>query len=367
MAKRIDYAALYTLRKDGRYMGYWHDLDGRRHAIYDRDPEALHRKIAEKERHEPEIPTFGQLADRWEVQHAEKLSRGSQMTYRAPLEYLRDEFGEMPVTEITAADVNRLMLRERNQGYSYKHAALLKSIIRQIMNLAIVERWITVNPTAAVAIQRGMKKGRVESPDELTMDAIQRNLDKPFGAFVAMLLYTGMRTEEAAALRWMDVGKDEITVRAAVDLHGSPVLKETKTEAGERQVPILTQHRPYLVRPTGAKPEDFVFNSGGKLLTRGQITSRWLTWCKAAGLAEQHTVTGRHRGDRECARTEWRPLVRPHQLRHHYATVLYEQGVDVLTAQDVMGHKDIETTRKIYTSLRQKHRNKEIKKIEGGF
>ena len=35
MAKKPDYAALFTLRADGRYMGYWKDRAGKRHAIDD--------------------------------------------------------------------------------------------------------------------------------------------------------------------------------------------------------------------------------------------------------------------------------------------------------------------------------------------
>ena len=40
-----------------------------------------------------------------------------------------------------------------------------------------------------------------------------------------------------------------------------------------------------------------------------------------------------------------------HQLRHTYATILYEAGVDVLTAQRLLGHADVETTLRIYTHL----------------
>ena len=40
-------------------------------------------------------------------------------------------------------------------------------------------------------------------------------------------------------------------------------------------------------------------------------------------------------------------------LRHTYATMLYNSGVDVLTASKLLGHADIETTLKIYTELRE--------------
>ena len=40
-----------------------------------------------------------------------------------------------------------------------------------------------------------------------------------------------------------------------------------------------------------------------------------------------------------------------HQLRHTYATMLYDAGVDVKTAQDFLGHADPTVTMNIYTHL----------------
>ena len=40
-----------------------------------------------------------------------------------------------------------------------------------------------------------------------------------------------------------------------------------------------------------------------------------------------------------------------HYLRHTYATLLYLQGVDVVTAKQMMGHADVSTTINIYTDL----------------
>ena len=42
-----------------------------------------------------------------------------------------------------------------------------------------------------------------------------------------------------------------------------------------------------------------------------------------------------------------------HQLRHSFATDLYDAGVGVLEAQKIMGHADISTTYKIYTHIRE--------------
>ena len=41
----------------------------------------------------------------------------------------------------------------------------------------------------------------------------------------------------------------------------------------------------------------------------------------------------------------------PHYLRHTFATLLYLQGVNVVTAKQYLGHADIQTTVNIYTDM----------------
>lgn len=368
MAKKINYASMFTLRKDGRYQGSYTDDTGR-HYVYDRDPEKLWHKLQAAVSKSTSVPTFEEVANEWQHEHVEKLERGTQKTYKATIESAIAQSGKMLITEITAGDIDRELKREKQEGLSYKHAATLKSIYKQIFDFAIVRGYISNNPVLSVKVPRGMPRGRREAPEAEIVKAIKAGLSAPFGDFVALLFYTGMRTEEVAALRWDDIDQKQgvISVRRAVDLHGTPIIKEAKTKAGYREIPILPQLKPYIKKPKGAKKSDYVFNDNGKLLTRGQLNSRWLAWCKAVGLAEHKTYENRHRGKKECKRTEWRPLVTPHQLRHNYATVLYEAGVDELTTQDLMGHVDIATTRAIYTSLRKKHKEDEIKKIENAF
>jgi len=50
-----------------------------------------------------------------------------------------------------------------------------------------------------------------------------------------------------------------------------------------------------------------------------------------------------------------------HMLRHEYSTNLFYSGVDEMEAQQLMGHADISTTRKIYTHLRSQNKSAKTK------
>ena len=57
---------------------------------------------------------------------------------------------------------------------------------------------------------------------------------------------------------------------------------------------------------------------------------------------------------------EGKPTLGAHHLRHGTATLLYESGVDVYTAQHILGHASVTTTLAIYTDLRREHEQKNI-------
>ena len=52
-----------------------------------------------------------------------------------------------------------------------------------------------------------------------------------------------------------------------------------------------------------------------------------------------------------------------HQLRHSYATMLYDADVDVKTAQKLLGHADFSVTMKIYTNLSTEKERAGIEKL----
>lgn len=50
--------------------------------------------------------------------------------------------------------------------------------------------------------------------------------------------------------------------------------------------------------------------------------------------------------------------ITPHKLRSTYGTTLYQETGDIYLVADVLGHKDVNTTRKHYAALEEEHRRK---------
>ena len=76
----------------------------------------------------------------------------------------------------------------------------------------------------------------------------------------------------------------------------------------------------------------------------------WLKYCEEVGFIQAG-----------------KPTITAHNLRHGTATLMFELGVDELSAQKILGHSRIEITREIYTELRAGQKMKSMDKFNEGM
>ena len=152
-----------------------------------------------------------------------------------------------------------------------------------------------------------------------------------------MAIYTGMRKGELLALQWKDIDFENDLINVTKSLfnnHGRPDLKETKTEAGTRKVPLLRPLKQRLLSEYTIKdPSDDAFlfaSSQGQPLTNNEYNTLYRHYQEKTGIA--------------CT---------AHQLRHSFATIAFECGIDPKTVQEILGHKQLSTTMDIYTEFRE--------------
>ena len=359
MAKRIKYADMFTLRKDGRYQGSYTDSTGR-HYIYDRDPERLYHRLQEVGK--PKEYTFREIAELWEAEHREEITVRTWNNYAPHYEEILNKHGSREISQVTALDIINHLTAAKAKGYSATVVNSIRSLYRMIFDYAIANDHAQYNPVTSVRLPKGLKRGKRVAPTDDQIKAIFANVDAPFGLFPFFLLCTGMRKSEALALTWDDIDFKckEVSVTKSLDytVGAKPVVKPPKTDAGTRTVPVIDVLYPYLCEARKESKSEYVFpaetsNRGGKgggMMTLRGYEGAWIKYCAAAGLMD---------GDK--------PAIGAHNLRHGTATLMFELGVDEMTTQRILGHSRVEITREIYTELRAAQNKKSVKKFNAGM
>lgn len=365
MAKKINYASMFTLRKDGRYQGSYTDSNGQRKYVYDRDPEKLYHKLQDltAPAEEAAPPTFGQIAEMWEREHREEVTQRTWTNYGHHYSDLVARHGDKQMQEVTALDIMNHLTAAKAKGYSATVVNTIRSLYRMIFDYAIANDYAQYNPVLSVRLPKGLKRGKRTAPTDEQIKIIFASTAHPFGLFPVFLLCTGLRKSEALALTWDDVDMDlrQISVTKSLDytVGASPKIKPPKTEAGIRVVPIIDILYDFLSDAQKKSKSEYIFpaslsprgGKGGGLMTLRGYEGAWLRYCESTGFLDD----------------EGKPTVTAHNLRHGTATLMFELGVDELTAQRILGHSRIEITREIYTELRAAQNQKSINKFSRGM
>ena len=184
------------------------------------------------------------------------------------------------------------------------------------------------------SVKPGMRLPHTLSADQVSALIESVDGDKPLDirdrAMLELLYSSGLRVSELCALRPQDVDVQQGMIRCRG--------KGGKT----RTVPVgrAAMHR--LDRYTSTVRSEW---------TRGRDTDRLFVTARGAGLRRE---TCWHMVQRRALKAGLAEHVSPHTLRHSFATHMMENGADLRSVQEMLGHADIATTQ-IYThvSLRQ--------------
>jgi len=168
---------------------------------------------------------------------------------------------------------------------------------------------------------------------------------------------SGMRPQEYLAVSKAGLASHGIQVDRAIE-GGGREISVTKTPAGRRFIE-LSQKTLSLVRDYAenyATPNDYdlIFPSseGGWQCRRNWQRRGFNVACQEAGLVEKKLV-----GNNVVTR----PKYRPYDLRHFYASMLFEKKVNMKKIQVLMGHTNIETTLNVYGHLLDDDLNMKVK------
>ncbi|MCH9648605.1 MAG: tyrosine recombinase XerC [Deltaproteobacteria bacterium] len=257
------------------------------------------------------------------------LARFEEFLYR---DYFAEE--KVEVSEIDAAAIRAFLASMARRKLAPSSQGRALSAVRSLFGFACREGYLAANPATQVRAPKQPKT----LPPELRPGEIENLLEGAAGeselrvrdrAILELLYATGLRVSELVSLEWGDLDLEERSLRV--------IGKGQK----ERMVPFGRQAqvalRLWLEEWEGVRSKDrqkgtdepiFLHHRGGRLSSRSvrRILDR---------AAEQAALA---RG------------VHPHAIRHSFATHLLENGADLRTIQELLGHSSLSTTQR-YTHL----------------
>ena len=318
-------------RKDGYYK-VTKSINGIQKCFYGKSrAEAIRKRDEFLNRKESIV--FRNVAEEWWEEHSFTLAYNSLKGLKPAYERAVQEFGDMFITEITPSELSKYIREFASKGYADKTVRTQLGVFSMVFKYAINYRGVNIqNPARDVVIPRGLPKRKITLPPDEDIQKVKDNVTLPFGLFPYMLMYSGLRRGELLCLRYDDCRDGFITVNKSLYyVNNKPMVKEPKTERGKRRIPILNKLAPYIKSGKG-----IIFNYKGNYLPQHIFDRYWNDYCKAVGI--------------NCT---------PHQLRHCFATMLYEGDISPKDAQYLLGHSQLSTTMDIYTDIRQQ-REKDI-------
>ena len=279
--------------------------------------------------------TVGQWMDEWFEAYAKvKVRPSSHQTYKGYIEnHIKPNIGDIPIEKLTSLQLQkfyRLLLTEgrvpriesekQPRGLSAKTVRNINQVISSAMDMAVRHKLILTNPT------EGCELPKVEHREMKTLPAEQ------LGAFLReakesgvyelyyLDLATGLRRGELLGLKWEDIDLQNgiIHVRRQVArVDGEVKELPLKTKNAYRSISISQDAVAMLTEMEAHRSSDYVFpSSTGGPISPDSVNNMLHRVLKRAGL----------------------PSIRFHDLRHTFATLALQNGVDIKTVSGMLGH-----------------------------
>ncbi len=271
------------------------------------------------------------------LHNVKRTSNNTEMSYRRDLakvhSYMAGQ-GIANVNGITTTSLNSYIL------YLEKNHFSAATISRNIASIKAFYNYMYKEGIVDHDVADLLKAPKIEKkiPEVLTTAEVVRLLEQPRGdspkeirdkAMLELLYATGIRVTELITLRVRDVNLQM----------GYVICKDSSREDGkERVIPFGNEARTAILHYLGGTRASMIEDPDSEYLfanCSGKPMSRQGFWKLIKHYAKKANI---------------RADITPHTLRHSFAAHLVENGADLRSVQEMLGHSDISTTQ-IYANM----------------
>ncbi|MBU2540988.1 MAG: site-specific tyrosine recombinase XerD [Candidatus Omnitrophica bacterium] len=246
------------------------------------------------------------------------------------LNYLKKR-GIKSINDVKRDNIRQFMLASRDKGLTANSVSRALVAIKVFYRFLMREKIINKDPSNLIDSPKLWSR----LPEVLNLKEVERLLSVPNlrdsagirnKAILELMYGTGIRVSEASNLRQDGLNLDVGFLRCIGK--GS---KERVVPLGEKAIIAVKRYlNSARTRLSKNKDNEYLFlNRSGNRLSRQSI------WKIISRCAREAKI---------------KKKIKPHTLRHSFATHLLERGADLRSVQEMLGHADISTTQ-IYTHI----------------
>jgi integrase len=266
--------------------------------------------------------------------------------------HIGPRLGDVPLQVVDRLRIRGLYRQLAGSGLGEKTVHNVHICLRKALQDAVDDGLLRRNPAErAHAKPKDRPEMRTWSSDELATFLSFTAPDREL-ALYHVAAATGMRRGELLGLRWRDVDLAgvRLSVRQQYTRQGKSLGFGPPKSAKSIRTIDLDNETVDLLREQRER-QLFERRAWGKAYRAGLD----LVFCRADGSAEDPNVIGRRFG-RRVRDLASLPAIGLHGLRHTHATLLLEEGVDVKTVSERLGHDSVQTTLELYGHVTPKMR-----------
>lgn len=300
---------------------------------------------------------FEVFAEEWFEEYAKPNHRNT--TYERMLQLRKRVYaaiGHMRMDKITPRQIQAFVNSLSKDGANERTGKPLApktirhnlSFVSDVFAYAVKMGVVSDNPCAKVTLPKAeQKEKQIYTPEQVQKFLTLLN-DEPlkYRTFFNLMIYSGFRRGEMLGLEWKDVDFENniISVRRTSNYTAKKGVytDTTKTRKSQRTLKF-PQEIMDMLREYKAEQDEQALKCGDKWVETDRLYTKW------NGEPMQNGTPYFWLGE-FCEKHDL-PFYGLHSFRHLFASLLVNQGVDIVTVSGALGHSTVSTTSNIYCHM----------------
>ena len=379
-----------TIRKraDGRWEGIYSagydQQTGKliRKSIYGKNQKEVRQKLSKVTTEideglylEPAKMTLSDWMDLWYKEYTFDKKYSTLKGYKAQInKHIRPGIGKYNLSQLNPMILQRFFNHlsepdEKGKVLSPKSIKNIYIILSGILEQAVENEMISKNPCKKVKLPKVYNKQITPLTDKQVKDFLEIiSTDEIYGTILRVIVFTGLRLGEAMGLTWdcVDFEKGALNINKQ--------LQRRPQKDGGSTLTSVKSGKPRILKPAPFVMQLLKIRYTEQIMQKQRSEDLWLAWSNEEEHKKALVFTNLQGGYlipkrvylhfKSAAVAIGAPDARVHDLRHTYAVLSLQNGDDIKTVQENLGHASAAFTLDVYGHVSDRMKKESANRME---